>query len=202
MSRVVTHGGQFHPDELLAISLLAQTVFATTGLPVIERTRDPVRLQAACNDKESFVIDVGFQWDPSLRNFDHHQGDLSESWPDGTPLSSCGLMWRWLREEGWLKKWSPEVLDAMEESLIKPADCHDNGVGGRWVEGELLAAYNRPEPSGAQERFMKALTMAQELVANRFDLLQQDMETRAKVQAALDQGAVDVNGILVTANQT
>lgn len=66
MVMIITHGGQAHRDEFLAIAFW----MAVYGLQSIVR-RDPT--QEELDDPAITVIDVGLKFDPSKNNFDHHQ---------------------------------------------------------------------------------------------------------------------------------
>lgn len=63
---IITHGGQAHADEFLAICLL----MAAGEYPLIFR-REPTPKELA--DHEMWVIDIGGRLEPELHNFDHHQ---------------------------------------------------------------------------------------------------------------------------------
>lgn len=68
ISKIVTHSGTFHADELSAIALL-QILFGPK-IPV-ERTFTPTNEDF--NDPTVFVLDIGRRYEPELNNFDHHQ---------------------------------------------------------------------------------------------------------------------------------
>ncbi len=70
-TRIITHGGNAHRDELLSIGI----VFAKHGIVPVER-RDPTDLES--EDPHTWVIDVGQRHEPELSNFDHHQFSLDE----------------------------------------------------------------------------------------------------------------------------
>lgn len=178
--KVVTHSQTFHPDEILAIAFLER--FFIKGPADIVRTRDNQILRAANQDPETFVIDVGFDYNPALRNFDHHQGDLTVTWPDGTPYSACGLVWTWLRSEGHLTA-DAELLDLFEERFVRQADMLDNGLAP-WPEGDALFAYNR-ERDLQDAQFVRALKVAHDMVENTLYHCSLDMEARRQVKEAL-----------------
>ncbi|MBC7572103.1 MAG: MYG1 family protein [Spirosoma sp.] len=67
IKKIVTHAGQFHADEILAIALLRLT---GCGAP-IERTYKPTLEDMA--DQAVMILDVGMEYKPELLNFDHHQ---------------------------------------------------------------------------------------------------------------------------------
>ena len=66
--KIVTHNGQAHFDEFLAISLIIARHEDTHFH--IER-RDP-KVEELENP-EIWVIDIGDRFEPPLKNFDHHQ---------------------------------------------------------------------------------------------------------------------------------
>lgn len=198
MVTIYTHSQSFHPDELLAIALLQDTVLRDIQTQVV-RTRDPEVLKKAQADTQAFVIDVGFVCDPEALNFDHHQKTMSLAWPDGTPYSSCGLIWSWLREQGALASWGDDdVLDAFKERLVIPADKHDNGIGSPWPEGVFLTAYNRSANDNKQARaaFDRALAVAHDLLSNVRLEVQKDIEAKRRMQRALAE-PIHAEGLVV-----
>lgn len=66
---VVTHNGLFHGDEVAAVALLR---LLHPNLTTV-RTRDRMILSAALKDPDVWVLDVGGDFAPEKRNFDHHQ---------------------------------------------------------------------------------------------------------------------------------
>jgi Uncharacterized conserved protein related to MYG1 family len=80
---VGTHDGAFHADEVTACALLV--VFDLVDEDKIVRTRDPSKL-AECE----YVCDVGGEYDPSRKLFDHHQADYVGR------LSSAGMILHYL----------------------------------------------------------------------------------------------------------
>ena len=190
---VVTHANTFHPDEVLAIALLERFYFQAKVQ--VHRTRDPKELQEATNNPEQFVVDVGFGFDPSKRNFDHHQQDMTHTWSDGTPFSACGLIWRHLRQEGFLSAYDQELLDRMEEVLIRPADKLDNGLLS-WEPGMVIDGFNRGKDEQAQA-FEKARAFAHELIDNLFYAQTQELEARQLIRDALTHDFDPELGILV-----
>lgn len=184
MPLIVTHADSFHPDEMLAIALLLkahhvkvdeaifipeqdlpQILMSTPESPswLIARTRQVGPLSQAKKNKSVYMIDVGADYCPDYLNFDHHHQAFQETWPDGTPMSSTGIVWKYLRHQGKLSHWgTPELLNKIEESLIKPVDAHDNGAAD-FEFSEWMAGYNRPknlfrsEVEHAQTTFMRGI---------------------------------------------
>lgn len=107
-----THSGTFHADEVTACALLF--FFELIDRDLVIRTRDQDRL-ASCD----FVCDVGGEFDPSTRRFDHHQLEY-----DGL-LSSAGMILEYLRDEKIIKY---ELFDYLNRTLVHGIDQIDNGL--------------------------------------------------------------------------
>lgn len=134
----------------------------------IIRSRDPKLLRQAQSNSKVFVIDVGGQLDEAALNFDHHQASMTRVWDNGTPLSSTGLIWKWLRQHNHLSELSEAVLDDIEQSLIEPLDAHDNGVRISKY-GQVVEGFNRPreeDPNIQLAQFAKALDFCRNVVDN------------------------------------
>ena len=72
---IITHPGSSHFDEFFALCLILAT-FPSTEF-IIKR-REPTPEEVA--DPTIWVVDIGGDYDPKKRNFDHHQNiDLSAS---------------------------------------------------------------------------------------------------------------------------
>jgi uncharacterized UPF0160 family protein len=107
-----THDGSFHADEVTACSLLL--VFDQIDRDKIVRTRDPEKLSLC-----EYVCDVGGEYDPARKRFDHHQAEYVG------PLSSAGMVLAYLRDRSVL---SHHLYDHINRSLVLGVDAHDNGV--------------------------------------------------------------------------
>ena len=165
MSIVVTHNRAFHIDELFAISLLHIFYFKGADYKLI-RTRDKQILEQYKKDSNVFVVDVGFEYNQSMKNFDHHQNTLKVTWNDGTPYSSCGLVWKFLKENNFLSM-NQQTIDFVEKKIIKPIDLQDNGKGS-FSEGFLFNLYNRnhEDDKVLDKQFNKALKSAIHFLQN------------------------------------
>ncbi len=184
--KVVTHSQQFHIDELVAIALL-ETYFAKDQKVEIVRTRDKAILAQAVADKDTFVIDVGGVYNPEMLNFDHHQNDASLVWEDKTPLSSCGLIWKWLRDTKKLHQhMNEETMDIIENDLIRRVDKHDNGLE-KMVELTFLIMYNRKpdDPSAQDKQFKRALRAAIDYLFNFFTYVRGNMKAEKEIKKAI-----------------
>lgn len=115
----LTHSGPFHADDVLAAVIL-KLVGRLDSYSKVERTRDNSRME-----KADIVFDVGGEYDPEKGKFDHHQrGRSGETWKDGTPLSSAGLIWKTYGKE---LVPDPIEYNSLQGDWIQPIDADDNG---------------------------------------------------------------------------
>lgn len=70
IKKIVTHSGNFHADELLAICVVKMFLKDGDKIPVERISTVPEKY---LKDKSVMVIDIGRDYDVNLRNFDHHQ---------------------------------------------------------------------------------------------------------------------------------
>jgi uncharacterized UPF0160 family protein len=106
-----THDGTFHADEVTACALLIH--YGLIDKEKVIRTRKKELL-----DQCEFVCDVGGEYDPSRKKFDHHQVSYQGN------LSSAGMVWAYLREQ---KIVDEALYHYLNRSLIQGVDAHDNG---------------------------------------------------------------------------
>lgn len=186
MYKVYTHSQQFHVDELMAIALLDTYVFKGQQYEVI-RTRDAAQIAAAKNDDKTFVIDVGKEYNPEKLNFDHHQNDANLFWSNGVPYSSCGLVWKWLRDTKVLdQKMNIETMNRIEKELILKIDKHDNGIS-EWHEGIIFILYNRKadDPKKQDIQFNRALKAVKDYYMNFFAYIRGHMQSEKEIKKAI-----------------
>ena len=130
MTKIATHNGKFHADEVFAISLL-RSLDRYRDAEII-RTRDPEVLKTA-----DVVVDVGSTYDPSTHRYDHHQPEFKDSFSPNfkTLLSSAGLVYKHFGREILSNKavqLSTNQIEALYqhvyESFVEPFDANDNGI--------------------------------------------------------------------------
>lgn len=71
--KIVTHGGKYHADELLAITILADYHNTEVENLNIKRIVHGENLDKYLDNSETYVLDIGGIFDPTQRNYDHHQ---------------------------------------------------------------------------------------------------------------------------------
>lgn len=130
MTKIATHNGKFHADEVFAVSLL-RNLDRFRDAKII-RTRETELLATA-----DIVLDVGGIYDPESHRYDHHQPEFKDSFSPEfkTLLSSAGLVYKHFGKEiiaARATHLSPEQVDALYfhvyESFVEPFDANDNGI--------------------------------------------------------------------------
>jgi uncharacterized UPF0160 family protein len=154
---IATHDGSFHADEVFAIAALR-----LLGEPIeVLRTRDRDLLSSA-----DVRIDVGFRYDPSTGDFDHHQREFGEARPNGIRYASFGLIWREFGAR--VCDGDSEVAQAVDASLVQGVDANDTGqqLAESLVEGVYPLTVNGVV-GGFNARWDETLAPEQERL--RFD---------------------------------
>lgn len=120
-TRIVTHSGSFHPDDLLSVATL-RILLAQRGVHRVQvmRTREQSEIATA-----DFVVDVGGEYDQSRNRFDHHQAAGAGVRANGIPYASFGLVWKAFGVE---LCGSEKNAVALEHELVQLVDAIDNGV--------------------------------------------------------------------------
>ncbi|MBI2096365.1 MAG: MYG1 family protein [Candidatus Taylorbacteria bacterium] len=115
---IVTHSGDFHTDDVFAVAAL----FSIYPQAVIIRTRDKSQIS-----KGDIVVDVGGIYHPASGRFDHHQTGGAGGRENGVPYAAFGLVWKHFGE-----KLCPDIQARriVDERLVQPIDCFDNGFKG------------------------------------------------------------------------
>jgi len=175
LTAVITHFGQFHADEVSAVSLL-RSFYVNTDLLVvrvphqtnISEVEDLLRPYCT----EIFTLDVGRVYDTSSLKFDHHQYGKDEC-----NMSSAGMVYKWLKEQGKISERVERELDL----VIKAIDENDIGIKP-FQPGELawvisnLNADNVYDIAAQNNQFSKAVGLVSEV----FDSIKNKAEAMDK----------------------
>ena len=129
--RIITHGGNFHTDDVFAVAALTMLLGDTPH--EIVRSRDPEVIATG-----DYVVDVGGECDPERNRFDHHQHRGAGIRENGILYSSLGLVWRKYGKE---IAGSQDAADLIEKRLVIPVDAADNGVETFTVKSSVLHPY-------------------------------------------------------------
>lgn len=118
--RIITHNGNFHPDELFAVATFLLYLDLSNDKYEIIRTRDPEMFKTA-----DYLLDLGSIYDSEINRFDHHQTGGAGKRSNGIPYATFGLVWK---KFGKLICQSEEVANRLDEKLVQSIDADDNGV--------------------------------------------------------------------------
>lgn len=173
-----THDGTFHADEVTACALLL--VFNQIDRSKIIRTRDPEKLSEC-----EFVCDVGGEYNPEKKRFDHHQVEYQGD------LSSAGMIWLDLLHRGIIDE---PTYSYVNRSMMMGIDAHDNG---RIVQHEGVATFSHvianfvpPEYDAPKEKINEAFFSAVDFVIGHLKRLLERYHNiqryREKVAAAME----------------
>lgn len=176
---IVTHSGDFHPDDVFAVATLLLALGATQDQYQIIRTREDDIIASA-----DYVVDVGGEYDEARNRFDHHQIGGAGVRENGIPYASFGLVWKKYGEKicG-----STTVARLFDERFVQGVDAMDNGVdvykplvSGVYpyrIENMLIAF--RPtwkEDSDVDEIFTRLVTFVQPIILREIKTLQDTEE--------------------------
>lgn len=175
-----THSGSFHADEVTACSLLL--LYKKIDADKVFRTRETSVL-AKCD----FVCDVGGEYDPAKRRFDHHQSEYQG------PMSSAGMVLLYLKEHGTI---DPALYDYFNHSLVIGVDAIDNGMAkpeiGHASFSQVIANFLPIEYESPSEEMTRAFWKAVDFVVGHLGRLQERhqyiVKCKAVVREAMTQG--------------
>lgn len=179
MANVITHGGIFHCDEVLATVILSK-VFGK--LNVLRTFKVPENV-----GDEVIVYDIGFG------KFDHHQKGGNGARENGVPYAACGLIWKEFGHNIVSDTCNPEFVWALiDRDLIQGIDAIDNGKMPKadypahsMSFSHAISGFNPnwDDNGDSDEAFVKAVAFA-EIV---FDNTLANAISKAKAQQIVDE---------------
>lgn len=186
MQKVITHSGNFHPDDVFAIATLQ--LHLGKEQVVVTRTRDAQTIADG-----DWVVDVGGVYDSAKQRFDHHQNGAPVR-DNGIPYAAFGLVWKHL---GVQVAGSKDVADAIEERIAQQVDAGDNGVTLYTVNEHGVSPYElyniigtfKPVWGSAttdDEAFLRAVDFARELLVRTIAHAQAGAKMRELVHAGYE----------------
>jgi uncharacterized UPF0160 family protein len=173
-TKIVTHPGIFHADEVCAIAYLLELATINPAEPVPVERRNPT--EAELLDPAVICVDVGGQFDVKRANFDHHQKGGAGERPNGVKYASFGLVFDWLsraaRADDALVS---QMMEYMDLKVVQPVDALDNGQ--RDAEGRIptlsfsavISSFNptgNAKPEERDEAFHVAVQFARIVLGN------------------------------------
>jgi len=196
ITRLITHDGRFHADEVLATAVL------TALFPDAEmiRTRDPVLIGS--DSPADIIYDVGGVHDQVLGRFDHHQHGAPTR-PNGDPYSAFGLVWARFGAEYLDRSWVdpdliPAVLESVDRSLVHGVDLLDNGRLDPATLGaaagltlpmlieDLNPAFDDVSATAEMDGFRAAVRLAGAVLTRRVMSAEADFRAEQEVRDAIE----------------
>ena len=184
--KVVTHSGIFHADEVFACALLC-IAYGRNNVGII-RSRDHKVLEIATSNKDTWTIDVGNSYDPSLLNFDHHMRDFNITNSFGNKLSSFGMV-----VEELLRR---DFFNEVKESLLKfsnKVDMLDNGV--KKAEDLLFLSVLNSYSDNEVVNFYAALEVAMSYLRSLINQWKEEVTINERLEKAIQ---IRCNGIVAS----
>ena len=125
---IYTHSGVFHADDVFAVAAIAATA---PDRHKVVRTRDlPPTVEVG-----DWIVDVGMEFDPQRKRFDHHQPDAPVR-ENGIKYSAFGQLAEYFwGEEEWYSYFLPFVMgiDARDNGQQELASSLKLADSGAWV---------------------------------------------------------------------
>lgn len=175
---LITHDGTFHADDLFASAVL---YILNNGNVKIVRTRDPKIIA-----KGDYVYDVGGEYDPSLRRFDHHQKLGAGARENGIQYAAFGLVWK---EYGEKICGSSEVSSRIDRSLVSAIDAIDNGMN------VVTPIFEEVMPCGIDQAYLNYIPTWKESNKNIDEIFRKQVKEIAKfLVRKIEVVKVDVEG--------
>ena len=199
MPTIATHNGLFHADEVFACATIR---IAAGGAVKVVRSRRPEDHAAA-----DWVVDVGGEYSPRRRRYDHHQWRWKEGegevHADGTPRSSFGLVWAanalviclWGTRDLLLSlEQLAEVAAIIDRTLVREIDGLDTGYTtppkAVTCLSHVISSFNTGEGQ-EDEDFQEALAFAAGYLVRKVRSVAQWVVDRAHLRTALEGPIAD-----------
>ena len=184
-ANVVTHGGVFHADEVLATVILSKVL--EEELTVLRTFKVPENLS-----NDVIVYDIGFG------KFDHHQKGGNGIRKNGVPYAAVGLIWKEYGHKLVENTVNPELVwNLIDIDHIQGVDATDNGAMPK-TESEstgpvvrnmsfsaIISSFNPTWDSSEDpdEAFIKAVEFAETVFENTL----KNATAKAKAQKIVDE---------------
>ena len=190
---VVTHGGTFHSDEVLATVILSKVLGDIT---VLRTFKVPEQI-----DKNVIVYDIGFG------EFDHHQQGGNGTRENSVPYAAAGLIWERFGPKIVAKTCNPDLVwKLIDRDLIQGVDAIDNGAmpisdypAQVMPFSQMISDFNPrwDAPEDYDDAFLKAVAFA-EIV---FDNTLAFAVSKAKAQNIVDEAIEKSEGHIMVLDQ-
>ena len=187
MTKILTHNGRFHADEVFAVAMLK--IFFNNEIEVT-RTRDLTKI----NDTD-FVLDIGREYNPSLKKFDHHQDTFVEKRANKIPYATAGLIWKHFGNKITNSEKIGKKLDLL---LIQAIDAEDNGttcvdknsIYKPYILSDVIQSFRRPYNNRDEhtdlEDFLVAVDFAEKLLKRELLKIEANIKGESEVEEIIN----------------
>lgn len=192
-ANVITHGGTFHADEVLATVILSKVL---GNISVCRTFKVPEEIS-----EKVIVYDIG------AGEFDHHQKGGNGTRENGVPYAAVGLIWKKFGHEIVSDTTNPELVwNLIDRDLIQGIDAIDNGAMPKaeypaqaMSFSQTISGFNPNWDSTeeADDAFLKAVAFA-EIV---FDNVLANAASKAKAQKIVDEAIESSEGHIMVLDQ-
>ena len=197
---IITHNGGFHADDVFAVAVvkmwlrrngsggfLKRPVRRGGGKVEVIRTRNSEIIA-----KGDFVVDVGDEYNPEKKFFDHHQKGGAGKRSNGIPYSSFGLVWR---EYGQDLCGLQGVVDLIDKKIVQPIDAVDSGIDlcnliypkvQPYFISDLIGTYNfvpkKKKGGNLDQNFLQAVSLAEDVLGREIEMAKVEIEEQKYVE--------------------
>lgn len=139
LTRVVTHSGIFHADEVSVVALLELLSGRELDVLRTAKVSDDNAISVSYNGQITLTCDIG------LGKYDHHQpdGEGKPYYTNGIPMASIGLIARDVLING---KTLEESYPGFTEEILQPIEARDNGYAAEGLKesplGDIIKTFN------------------------------------------------------------
>jgi len=195
MTKIATHNGNFHADDVFAVA----TLLLIYPKAEVIRTRDEEVIRLA-----DIVVDVGFVYNPKLNRFDHHQSEGAGGRDNGIPYSSFGLIWRAYGRK--IAGGDDEAL-LIDKKLVSPIDAIDNGISisenkfpeiREYTIGDLFSSYLDMDEPGEKvllKKFLESVEVAKGVLRHEINLARKEVSDAREVKETFNKS--ENKGVIV-----
>lgn len=175
--KIITHDRVAHADDVFAAAVL-HIIYGHSGVEVV-RTRDSAVLAASAGAENTFLLDIGGVYDPTLRLFDHHQpagAGFRNAEGREWPYATAGLVWRHYGAQA-VAALHPsltevevaETVQHIDDYVMRFIDAVDCGV---WLKSSgpslssIIASFNNSWWESKEDVFPLVCELAQVVLTN------------------------------------
>jgi len=193
---IATHNGVFHADDVFAVAAL---LLAYPDATVV-RTRDPKVFAEA-----DIVVDVGGEYNPTTRRFDHHQKGGAGIRHNGVPYAAFGLVWDTIgmsivpepsetaRQHiaGIIDASLVQAIDASDNGFVLPGDVHNTPS---YSISQVISTMNPTwqDTTSFDEAFHAAVGAARGLITLAIRSAAAEVAAETEVAEALDEASMGI----------